>query len=97
MSEQMMEKTGFRVEKDTMGDMQVPADRYYGCQTQRSLENFDIGGQAALMPEPLIKAFGVLKKAGARVNQIYGLDAKISQAIQDAADEVSLEWCQLHS
>lgn len=68
--------------------MQVPADRYYGCQTQRSLENFDIGGYQARMPDPLIKAFGVLKKAAARVNQTYGLDPQVSQAIQDAADEV---------
>lgn len=78
----------FRVEKDTMGELQVPADRYYGCQTQRSLENFDIGGYQARMPDPLIKAFGVLKKASARVNQTYGLDPTVSQAIQDAADEV---------
>lgn len=53
-----------------------------------SLKNFDIGGERERMPEPLIKAFGVLKKAAAQVNATYGLDEKIAKAIQDAADEV---------
>jgi fumarate hydratase class II len=54
----------------------------------RSLQNFDIGGERERMPEPLIKAFGVLKKAAAQVNVQYGLDPKIGDAIQKAADEV---------
>ena len=53
----------FRVERDTMGEMQVPADRYYGCQTARSLVNFKIGIER--MPRELIRALGILKKAAA--------------------------------
>ena len=53
-----------------------------------SLQNFDIGGPAERLPAPLIKAFGVLKKAAAKVNVTYGLDPKLSVAIQQAADEV---------
>ncbi|CUA71341.1 fumarate hydratase, class II [Rhizoctonia solani] len=78
----------FRTEKDTFGDLQVPADVYWGAQTQRSLMNFDIGGPSERLPPPLIKAFGVLKKAAAEVNVTYGLDPKIGQAISQAADEV---------
>jgi fumarate hydratase class II len=66
----------------------VPADRYWGAQTQRSLQNFDIGGPTERLPPPLIKAFGVLKKAASIVNATYGLDAKVAGAIQQAADDV---------
>ncbi|KAG5353383.1 hypothetical protein C0989_007528 [Termitomyces sp. Mn162] len=72
----------------TFGDLQVPADRYWGAQTQRSLQNFDIGGSAERLPPPLIKAFGVVKKAASIVNVTYGLDPKIGGAIQQAADDV---------
>jgi fumarate hydratase class II len=58
----------FRKEKDTFGFIDVPAHRYWGAQTQRSLQNFKIGGVRERMPEPLISAFGVLKKAAAVVN-----------------------------
>ncbi|CAO3593378.1 unnamed protein product [Absidia cylindrospora] len=78
----------FRTERDTFGDFQVPADKYYGAQTQRSLQNFDIGGARERMPEPVIRAFGVVKKAAASVNVTYGLDPKIGDAIQQAANEV---------
>ncbi|ORX50529.1 fumarate hydratase [Hesseltinella vesiculosa] len=78
----------FRTERDTFGDLQVPADKYWGAQTQRSLQNFDIGGVPERMPEPVIKAFGVIKKAAATVNMTYGLDEKVGKAIQQAADEV---------
>ncbi|KAI9251425.1 fumarate hydratase [Phascolomyces articulosus] len=78
----------FRTERDTFGDLQVPADRYWGAQTQRSLQNFDIGGERERMPEPLIKAMGVLKRSAATVNMTYGLDEKVGKAIQQAADEV---------
>ncbi|KAF7320456.1 Fumarate hydratase [Mycena kentingensis (nom. inval.)] len=81
-------QVGFRAERDTFGELQVPADRYYGAQTQRSLQNFDIGGPTERLPPPLIKAFGVLKKAAAAVNVGYGLDPKIGTAIQQAADDV---------
>jgi hypothetical protein len=55
----------------------------------RSLQNFDIGGPTERLPPPLIKAFGVLKKAATRVNMTYGLDPKIGNAINQAADDVS--------
>ncbi|KAG0364640.1 fumarate hydratase [Gamsiella multidivaricata] len=78
----------FRQEADTFGNLQVPADRYWGAQTQRSLQNFDIGGPTERMPEPLIKAFGVLKRAAAQVNMTYGLDKTVGDAIVKASDEV---------
>jgi len=56
----------------------------------RSLQNFDIGGPTERLPPPLIKAFGIIKKAAARVNTEYGLDPKIAGAIQQAADDVSI-------
>ncbi|KTW32050.1 fumarate hydratase, mitochondrial [Pneumocystis jirovecii RU7] len=78
----------FRVEKDAFGEIQVPANCYWGAQTQRSLENFDIGGPTEKLPIPVIKAFGILKKAAAIVNIEYGLDKTIGEAIQQAADDV---------
>ncbi|KAL1920341.1 uncharacterized protein VTP21DRAFT_1487 [Calcarisporiella thermophila] len=87
VSASIMQK--FRVERDTFGELQVPADKYWGAQTQRSLQNFKIGGERERMPEPLIKAFGVVKKAAATANMTYGLDSKIGQAIIQAADEVA--------
>jgi len=77
-----------RTEKDTFGDIEVDDKVYWGAQTQRSIKNFDIGGERERMPEPLIKAFGVLKKAAAQCNVQHGLDEKIAKAICDAADEV---------
>ncbi|MCB0838238.1 MAG: class II fumarate hydratase, partial [Bacteroidetes bacterium] len=56
----------YRIEKDTMGEIQVPAVKYWGAQTQRSLENFKIGGQT--MPIEVIRAFAILKKAAAITN-----------------------------
>ncbi|KAJ3390642.1 fumarase fum1 [Entophlyctis sp. JEL0112] len=78
----------FRVERDTFGELNVPADRYWGAQTQRSLQNFNIGGTAERMPEPVIKAFGIIKKAAAQVNMETGLDKTVGGAIVTAADEV---------
>jgi len=78
----------YRSERDTFGELQVPADRYWGAQTQRSLQNFDIGGPTERLPPPIIKAFGVLKKAAANVNMTYGLDRNIAEAIGKAADDV---------
>ncbi|KAJ3752513.1 fumarate hydratase [Lentinula raphanica] len=80
--------SSFRTERDTFGELQVPSDRYWGAQTQRSLQNFDIGGPTQRLPPPLIKAFGILKKAASIVNVGYGLDPKIGGAIQQAADDV---------
>ena len=79
---------GFRTEKDTFGDIQVPADMYWGAQTQRSLQNFEIGGETERLPPTLIKALAILKKCAAKVNTEFGLDPKKSVAIQQAADEV---------
>jgi len=78
----------FRRESDTMGEIDVPSDRYWGAQTQRSLENFRIGGER--MPAPLIHALGLQKLAAARVNMKLGvLDEKIGRAIELAAREVA--------
>ncbi len=76
-----------RVETDTMGEVEVPADRYWGAQTQRSLQNFRIGGER--MPPGLIRALGLQKKAAALANlALAKLDPKIVEAIARAADEV---------
>lgn len=77
----------YRIEHDTMGEVKVPADRYWGAQTERSFENFKIGRQK--MPLEIIHAFGILKKAAAMANEQLGmLDQKRAQAICQAADEV---------
>ena len=88
MSHAVARSDKFRAERDTFGDLQVPADKYWGAQTQRSSMNFKIGGKMERMPEPIISAFGVLKKAAATVNKEFGLDPKIADAICAAADEV---------
>ena len=76
-----------RVERDSMGEVEVPAERYWGAQTQRSLENFRIGCER--MPAPLIRALAVEKKAAALANTALGdLDPKLGRAINAAADEV---------
>src|SRR5579862_9343908 len=76
-----------RTESDSMGEIAVPADRYYGAQTARSLIHFAIGKDT--MPPELIRAFGILKKAAALVNQDLGkLHAEKSVLITEAADEV---------
>jgi fumarate hydratase, class II len=76
-----------RTESDSMGKMDVPADRYYGAQTARSLIHFDIGKDT--MPPELIRAFGILKKAAALVNQDLGkLSPEKARLITQAADEV---------
>ncbi|KAI6249061.1 Fumarate hydratase, mitochondrial [Erysiphe necator] len=79
----------YRVETDAFGEVQVRADRYWGAQTERSLENFKINQPQDRMPTPIIKAFGILKGAAATVNMQYGLDPKIGKAIQEAAREVA--------
>ncbi len=78
---------GFRKEKDSMGILKVPDDRYYGAQTQRSLNNFKIGEER--FQRELIRAYGILKKAAATVNEKAGkLDSKLAVVIREAADEV---------
>jgi fumarate hydratase class II len=79
--------TNFRIEKDTMGEVKVPANVYWGAQTQRSTENFKIGGDR--FPREMIKALGVLKKCAALTNNKLGLlDGKKTELIVKAADEV---------
>jgi fumarate hydratase class II len=76
-----------RSETDSFGAIDVPADRYWGAQTQRSLGNFKIGGEK--MPAPLVRALGIQKKASAMTNMGLGvLDKKLGEAITSAADEV---------
>ena len=78
---------GYRIEKDTMGELQVPEDRYFGAQTARSLINFDIGTDT--MPLAVISAFGILKQAAAEANVSLGqIDPERGGLIQDAAQEV---------
>eukprot|EP01119_Soliformovum_irregulare_P003881 TRINITY_DN14929_c0_g1_i1.p1 TRINITY_DN14929_c0_g1~~TRINITY_DN14929_c0_g1_i1.p1 ORF type:complete len:504 (-),score=168.16 TRINITY_DN14929_c0_g1_i1:39-1550(-) len=77
-----------RTETDTMGTIEVPDDKYWGAQTQRSLTNFEIGGPESKMPEPVIRAMAILKKSAAKVNQTYGLDGNIATTIQKVADEI---------
>jgi fumarate hydratase, class II len=80
-------KAQTRIESDSMGKIEVAADRYYGAQTARSLIHFDIGRDT--MPPELIRAFGILKKAAALVNQDLGkLPAEKARLIVQAADEV---------
>jgi fumarate hydratase class II len=76
-----------RTESDSFGPIEVAADKYWGAQTQRSLQNFKIGGET--MPVPLIRAFGILKYAAAKVNMSLGvLDKTVGEAVCKAAREV---------
>ena len=78
-----------RIEHDSMGDVRVPADKYWGAQTQRSLENFPIGRET--MPSEIIHAFGILKKAAARANHAIRpekMTAEKLTAIEAACDEI---------
>ena len=77
----------YRIEKDTMGEMKVPADKYWAAQTERSFENFKIGGE--VMPREITHAFGLLKKAAAIANYNLGkLSEEKLNAIKAACDEV---------
>ena len=76
-----------RTESDTLGEVAVAADRYWGAQTQRSLQNFKIGTER--MPRPVIRALGIVKHASATVNEALGkLDTELAGAIRNAAQEV---------
>lgn len=87
MGQPASQSPSVRYESDSIGEMEVPSDKYWGAQTQRSLENFKIGGEK--MPAPLIRALGIVKKAAALSNIELGiLDTKLGQAIADAAEEV---------
>jgi fumarate hydratase class II len=78
----------FRIERDTMGEVRVPVEAYYGAQTQRAVENFPVSGIG--FPKVFIKALGMIKKHSARVNGDLGLlDAELARAITEAAGEVA--------
>jgi fumarate hydratase, class II len=80
---------GTRMESDSMGAIEVPADRYWGAQTQRSLHHFSIGGPSERMPVEVVRAFGLLKKAAALANLELGkLSKEKADLIVAAADEV---------
>jgi fumarate hydratase class II len=83
----LKENTGFRIEKDSMGEMRVPADALYGAQTQRAIENFPISDLR--FPREFIRAMGLIKFSAAQTNVKLGLlDPKIGKAISDAAQEI---------
>jgi fumarate hydratase class II len=80
--------TQSRTETDSFGPLEVPADKYWGAQTQRSLGNFKIGGET--MPEPMIRALGIVKMAAAKANMsLDNLEGDIGQALVSAAKEVA--------
>ncbi|MBM3490126.1 MAG: class II fumarate hydratase [Alphaproteobacteria bacterium] len=88
MTKPMVKPAASRTETDTFGPIDVPADRYWGAQTQRSLQNFKIGWER--MPASIVRALGVIKQAAARVNVKMGeLDGKLGHAIERAAAEVA--------
>ncbi len=77
----------YRIERDSMGEMKVPADRYWGAQTQRSLQNFPIGTEK--MPREIVRAFAILKKAAAQANRDLGvLDEERASCIAQVCDEI---------
>jgi fumarate hydratase class II len=84
----MTEASETRIESDSLGEIAVPADRYWGAQTQRSLQNFKIGGE--IMPPGVIRGFGIQKLAAARSNIRLGiLDPALGETICQAAQEVA--------
>src|ERR1044072_802362 len=84
-----MAAAGTRMESDSFGPIEVPADAYWGAQTQRSIENFPFGTREQ-MPVEIVHALGFVRQAAARVNARGGsLDAGLAEAIQQAAGEVA--------
>jgi fumarate hydratase class II len=82
-----MSNTDFRIEKDSLGEIRVPADKLWGAQTQRSIEHFSIGTE--LMPREMIAAYAILKKASAHANRSAGwLDAERLSLIDRVCDEI---------
>ena len=82
----------FRIELDSMGEIEVPSDKYWGAQTQRSLQNFNIGNET--FPREFIKAYGIIKFVTAEINAKHNLiESKIKDAIQEACEEVIIgKW-----
>ncbi|MBR2208087.1 MAG: hypothetical protein IJ859_04680, partial [Synergistaceae bacterium] len=80
-----------RIEHDTMGEVKVPVEKYWGAQTQRSYENFNIGRGIETMPREITQAFGILKKAAARANNSLKPDKMTSEKlaiIEQVCDEI---------
>ncbi len=87
MTDRTQNKTAYRIERDSMGELEVPAEALYGAQTQRAVNNFPISGIP--MPREFIRALGLIKQAAARSNESLGLlDSERSAAIQAAAQRV---------
>lgn len=80
--------TNFRVEHDTFGPVNVPTDKYWAAQTQRSLMNFAIGTKEDKMPLSVVRAMAIIKKAAAKVNMTYGMKEDIGNAIVNSANEI---------
>src|SRR6266576_3221613 len=81
-------RTSFRVERDSMGEIKVPADALWGAHTQRAVQNFPISGLT--MPRPFIGALGLVKQAAARANKdLKLLEPKVAQTVEEAAAEVA--------
>ena len=79
----------YRIEHDTMGEVKVPADKFWGAQTERSRNNFKIGGPNMQMPIEIIKAFAILKKSAAQTNAELGvLSNEKAQAISAVCEEI---------
>src|SRR5207253_6125275 len=79
---------GTRIETDSFGEIEVPADCYWGAQTQRSIENFPFGPQER-MPVGIVHALAIVKQAAARVNRRHGLDSGLAAAIEQAAGAIA--------
>ena len=95
----MTNSAQFRIEHDSMGEVRVPADKYWGAQTERSHENFPIGVGIETMPQEIIHAFGILKKAAAQANHELKPEKMTQEklaAIEQAADEVISGKLQAH-
>src|SRR2546430_10786508 len=81
-------RTSYRVERDSMGEIRVPADALWGAHTQRAVQNFPISGLT--MPRPFIGALGLVKQAAARANRdLKLLEPKVAQTVEEAAAEVA--------
>jgi fumarate hydratase, class II len=88
MAEQRMANDDFRIERDSMGELNVPRDALWGAQTQRAVLNFPISGRP--LPRAFIRAVALIKAAAARANASLGLlDAAVAEVIVAAADEVA--------
>lgn len=87
-----MSTLDYRIEKDSLGEVKVPKDKYWGAQTQRSIENFKIGKDQ--FPEEMIRAFGVLKKSAALANEKLGLleSSKLKFIVQACDELIKGEW-----